>query len=170
MLQEALETARRRRRRRRILAVVLVLLALVLAAAAAFLLLRPAPGPVVDPAAVDYSIPGYDNPDGSERGRIRVPTYSAWTMEAGSDTVEVPLINTEGNPCYMRFTVKLSDGGEVLYQSGLVPPGQAIPSIRLNRTLDAGTYPITVEIATFSLDDPSQPLNGAELGTDIVAS
>lgn len=101
MLQEALETARRRRRRRRILAVVLVLLALVLAAAAAFLLLRPAPGPVVDPAAVDYSIPGYDNPDGSERGRIRVPTYSAWTMEAGSDTVEVPLVNTEGNPCYM---------------------------------------------------------------------
>ena len=70
----------------------------------------------------------------------------------------------------MRFTVKLSDGGEVLYQSGLVPPGQAIPSICLNRTLDAGTYPITVEIATFSLDDPSQPLNGAELGTDIVAS
>lgn len=170
MLQEALETARRRRRRRRTLAVVLVLLALVLAAAAAFLLLRPASGPVVDPAAVDYSIPGYDNPDGSERSRIRVPTYSAWTMEAGSDTVEVPLVNTEGNPCYMKFAVKLKDSGEVLYESGLVPPGKAVPEIRLNRPLEAGTYPVAVEISTFSLDDPEQPLNGAQMGTEITAS
>lgn len=91
-------------------------------------------------------------------------------MKAGTDTVEVPLVNTEGNPCYMRFTVKLNDGGEVLYRSDLVPPGQAIPSIHLSRTLDAGTYPVTVEITTFSLDDSSQPLNGAELGTRIVAS
>lgn len=138
-------------------------------AAAVFLAQPEGDGDGIDPSATSYSIPGYDNP-GGERGRIRIPTYSDWDMKAGTDTVEVPLINTEGNPCYMRFTVKLSDGGEVLYQSGLVPPGQAIPSIRLNRTLDAGTYPITVEIATFSLDDPSQPLNGAELGTDIVAS
>ena len=94
---------------------------------------------MVDPAAVDYSIPGYDNPDGSERGRIRVPTYSAWTMEAGSDTVEVPLVNTEGNPCYMKFAVKLKDSGEVLYESELVPPGKAVPEIRLNRPLEAGT-------------------------------
>lgn len=120
---------------------------------------------MVDPAAVDYSIPGYDNPDGSERGRIRVPTYSAWTMEAGSDTVEVPLVNTEGNPCYMKFAVKLKDSGEVLYESGLVPPGKAVPEIRLNRPLEAGTYPVAVEISTFSLDDPEQPLNGAQMGT-----
>ena len=160
MLQEALETARRRRRRRRTHAGVLGLLARVLAAAAAFRLLRAAAGPVV----------GYDNPDGSERGRIRVPTYSAWTMEAGSDTVEVPLVNTEGNPCYMKFAVKLKDSGEVLYESELVPPGKAVPEIRLNRPLEAGTYPVAVEISTFSLDDPTQPLNGAQMGTEITAS
>lgn len=124
----------------------------------------------IDSAAAVYSIPGYENPDGEDRGRIRIPTYSEWDMPAGTDTVDVPLINTEGNPCYMRFTVKLKDGGEVLYQSELVPPGQAIPSMRLNRALDAGTYPVVVTIGTYSLDDPSQPLNGAELGTKIVAS
>lgn len=123
----------------------------------------------IDPAAAEYSIPGYENPSG-EQGRIRIPTYSEWDIQAGADTVEVPLVNTEGNPCYMRFTVKLKDSGEVLYQSGLVPPGQAIPSIHLSRTLGAGTYWVTVSINTFSLDDSSQPLNGAELGTRIVAS
>ena len=171
MLQEALETARRRRRRRRILAVVLVLLALVLAAAAAFLLLRPAPGPVVDPAAVDYSIPGYDNPDGSERGRIRVPTYSAWTMEAGSDTVEVPLVNTEGNPCYMKFAVKLKDSGEVLYESELVPPGKAVPRDSPEPPpWRRGTYPRRGGDIDLQPGRPGAALNGAQMGTEITAS
>lgn len=156
-------------RKKRILIIALVLLVLLAAAAAAFFVLKPGE-PVIDSAAAEYAIPGYDNPDGVERGRIRIPTYSTWDMQAGTSLVEVPLINTEGNPCYMQFTVKLKDGGEVLYQSDLVPPGQAIPNIHLNRTLDAGTYPVTVSIGTFSLDDPSQPLNGAELGTNIVAS
>ena len=80
-----------------------------------------------------------------------------------SDTVEVPLVNTEGNPCYMKFAVKLKDSGEVLYESELVPPGKAVPEIRLNRPLEAGTYPVAVEISTFSLDDPTQPLNGAQM-------
>lgn len=159
------------RRTRRIAIAVLVLLVLIGAAVAAtvFLMQPKNDGVRIDPAAAEYSIPGYENPSG-EQGRIRIPTYSEWDMPAGTDTVDVPLINTEGNPCYMRFTVKLKDGGEVLYQSELVPPGQAIPSMRLNRTLDAGTYPVVVTIGTYSLDDPSQPLNGAELGTKIVAS
>lgn len=159
------------RRTGRIVVAVLVLLVLIGAAVAAtvFLTQPQDDGTRIDPAAADYSIPGYENP-GGEQGRIRIPTYSEWDMPAGTDTVDVPLINTEGNPCYMRFTVKLKDGGEVLYQSELVPPGQAIPSMRLNRALDAGTYPVVVTIGTYSLDDPSQPLNGAELGTKIVAS
>lgn len=158
------------RRKRIVVAIVLVVL-LAAAAAGAVAFLRPGPdGPRIDSSAADYSIPGYENPDGGERGRIRIPTYSQWDMQAGADEIEVPLVNTEGNPCYMQFTVKLKDTGEVLYESDLVPPGKAVPSIRLNRTLDAGTYPVTVSISTFSLDDPSQPLNGAELGTEIVAS
>lgn len=159
------------RRTGRIAVAVLVLLVLIGAAVAAtvFLTQPQDDGTRIDPAAADYSISGYENP-GGEQGRIRIPTYSEWDMPAGTDTVDVPLINTEGNPCYMRFTVKLKDGGEVLYQSELVPPGQAIPSMRLNRALDAGTYPVVVTIGTYSLDDPSQPLNGAELGTKIVAS
>lgn len=160
------------RRTGRIAIAVLVLLVLIGAAVAAtvFLTQPKDDGTRIDPAAADYSIPGYANPDGEDRSRIRIPTYSEWAMQAGTDIVEVPLINTEGNPCYMRFTVKLKDSDEVLYQSELVPPGQAIPSMRLNRALDAGTYPVVVTIGTYSLDDPSQPLNGAELGTRIVAS
>ncbi|WP_233654266.1 hypothetical protein [Eggerthella lenta] len=69
---------------------------------------------MVDPAAVDYSIPGYDNPDGSESGPHTRAHVLGLGMEAGSDTVEVPLVNTEGNPCYMKFAVKLKDSGEVL--------------------------------------------------------
>ena len=161
----------RRRRRRRIAVACAVVLILLAAAGAAMFLLAPRPdaGPRIDPAAADYSIPGYENPDGMEQSRIRIPTYSTWDMEAGTDYVGVPLINAEGNPCYMRFTVKLKDTGEVLYESELVPPGKAIPDMTLKRALDAGTYPVTVSIAAFSLDDPSQALNGAEMGTQIVA-
>lgn len=158
-------------RRKRIVVAIALLALLGAAVAAAIFFLQPRPeAPRIDPSATDYSIPGYENPDGAGQGRIRIPTYSEWDMKAGSDEIEVPLVNTEGNPCYMRFSVKLKDSGEVLYQSDLVPPGKAIPSIRLDRPLEAGTYPVTVSISTFGLDDPSQPLNGAELGTEISAS
>ena len=90
-------------------------------------------------------------------------------MEAGSDTVEVPLVNTEGNPCYMKFAVKLKDSGEVPYESELFFR-QPVPEICLEPPAEAGTYPVAVEISTFSLDDPTQPLNGAQMGTEITAS
>ena len=170
-MKQASNSQQQSSRKKRIVIAALLLLLLIGAATAVMLYLmqaKDARSPI-DPAAAEYSIPGFENPSG-EQGRIRIPTYSDWDMEAGTDRVEVPLVNTEGNPCYMQFTVKLKDDGEVLYRSDLVPPGQAIPSMRLNRTLDAGTYPVTVSVGTFSLDDPSQPLNGAELGTRIVVS
>jgi len=74
------------------------------------------------------------------------------------------LLNPEGNPCYFTFELVLKDSGESLYQSKMVPPGQAITEITLARALPAGEYNATIKITTTSLEDGSA-MNGANVET-----
>ena len=48
---------------------------------------------------------------------------------------------------------------EVLYESGLVKPGTAIMEFDLNRTLEAGSYDVTVLVETTSVEDPEAEMN-----------
>ena len=157
-------------RRRVPVAPALAALALVLAlAVAAWLALGPAPsaGPDLDPGASRYE-GGPARPEGSGAESILMPGYTDWEMRPGADGPKVPLVNAEGNPCYMRFTVKLKADGEVLYQSKLVQPGDAVTDWRFTRSLEEGEYDIVIEIETFSLEDYTQPLNGAAIGTRLI--
>ena len=66
--------------------------------------------------------------------------------------------------------MKLKDSGEVLYESELVPPGKAVPEIRLNRPLEAGTYPVRGGDIDLQPGRSYPALNGAQMGTEITAS
>jgi len=98
---------------------------------------------------------------------IKIPGYPSITLPANQQTVNMALLNPEGNPCYFTFELVLKDSGESLYQSKLVPPGQAITEVTLARELPAGEYAATIKITTTSLEDGSA-MNGANVETVLI--
>ena len=108
-----------------------------------------------------------DKTDDAPAVGIKIPGYPSITLPKDQQTVNVALLNPEGNPCYFTFTLILKDTGETLYQSKLVPPGQAITEITMSRALAAGEYNATIQIATTSLEDGSA-MNGANVETVLI--
>lgn len=123
--------------------------------------------PDVDPNASAWTGQQPENAGGESSG-IQIPGYPSITIEADTQDVAVALLNPEGNPCYFTFELVLADTDEVLYTSGLVPPGQAIYNISLSRPLAAGEYDAVIRISTTSLEDGSA-MNGANVETVLIA-
>ena len=98
---------------------------------------------------------------------IKIPGYPSITLPKDQKTVNVALLNPEGNPCYFTFEIVLKDTGESLYKSKLVPPGKAINEITMSRALSAGEYDATIKITTTSLADGSA-MNGANVETVLI--
>ena len=108
-----------------------------------------------------------DKTDDAPAVGIKIPGYPSITLPKDQQTVHVALLNPEGNPCYFTFTLVLKENGEVLYQSKLVPPGQAITEITMSKALAAGEYAATIQITTTSLVDGSA-MNGANVETILI--
>ncbi len=116
--------------------------------------------PDIDDDAGDYTNPIPDA--GGALGGIKIPGYpTIIPIKAGSAIAPIALVNPEGNPCYFCFEIVIKETGESLYQSKMVPPGQAISGVTLSKTLEKGSYPALIKITTFSVDDGS-PMNTAD--------
>ena len=125
-------------------------------------------GPDIDENAGDWN--GGDLQDKTENKPaegIKIPGYPSITLPKDQQTVNVALLNPEGNPCYFTFELVLKDTGETLYTSKLVPPGKAITEITMSKPLSAGEYNATIKITTTSLDDGSA-MNGANVETVLI--
>ncbi len=122
----------------------------------------------IDPGAQKWD--GLKLPDKTEDAPavgIKIPGYPSITLAADQQTVNAALVNPEGNPCYFTFEIVLKDSGESIFQSKLVPPGQALTEITMSRALSAGEYEATIKITTTSLADGSA-MNGANVETVLV--
>ena len=122
----------------------------------------------IDPGADDWNgekLP--DKTDDAPAAGIKIPGYPSITLPKDQKTVNVALLNPEGNPCYFTFEIVLKDTGESLYKSKLVPPGKAITEITMSKALSAGQYEATIKITTTSLEDGSA-MNGANVETVLI--
>ena len=108
-----------------------------------------------------------DKTDDAPAVGIKIPGYPSITLPKDQKTVNVALLNPEGNPCYFTFEIVLKDTGESLYKSKLVPPGKAINEITMSRALSAGEYDATIKITTTSVADGSA-MNGANVETVLI--
>ena len=122
----------------------------------------------IDPGADDWNgekLP--DKTDDAPAAGIKIPGYPSITLPKDQKTVNVALLNPEGNPCYFTFEIVLKGTGESLYKSKLVPPGKAITQITMARALPAGEYDATIKITTTSVADGSA-MNGANVETVLI--
>lgn len=95
---------------------------------------------------------GTNEEEENEAKGIQVRGFTTWSIPANtSKNLSIPLENPEGNPCYFSFEILLSDSGEVIYSSDMVPPGEKISRINITREFDAGDYPATIKIKTNEL-------------------
>lgn len=95
---------------------------------------------------------GTNEEEENEAKGIQVRGFTTWSIPANtSKNLSIPLENPEGNPCYFSFEILLSDTGEVIYSSDMVPPGEKIARINITREFDAGDYPATIKIKTNEL-------------------
>lgn len=124
--------------------------------------------PNIDPNAGAYEST-VSRPVDMDQSKILIPGYRDWNMKEGTDEVYIALYNPKDNPCYFQFNVILDETGETLFKTGLVPPGNAVTTVKLPRNFKEGIYPITLKIKTFALNDYEQPLNGGEVKVNIVA-
>ena len=108
-----------------------------------------------------------DKTDDAPAAGIKIPGYPSITLPKDQKTVNVALLNPEGNPCYFTFEIVLKETGESLYKSKLVPPGKAITEITMARALSVGQYEATIKISTTSLEDGSA-MNGANVETVLI--
>lgn len=122
----------------------------------------------IDDNLSDYS-PQIELSNNVNANSIAIPGYDEITMQANSDEMYVALWNPKDNPCYFKFVITLEKEDEVLYESKLVPPGKAITSVKLNRKIKEGRYPILIRMETYSLEDGSTPLNSGTSKTVIQA-
>ena len=107
--------------------------------------------------------------EGGVEAGIKIPGYSTITVDAGTKDVAVELSNPEENQVYFQITFLLGEEQEQIYQSKLIKPGDHLYEITLDRALDPGTYDLTIQYDTFSMDDSYTPRNGASVNSILEA-
>lgn len=101
--------------------------------------------------------------EGGVSAGIKIPGYTTIKVSAGTKDVSVDLQNPEENNVYFEISFYLPETDEVIYTSKLIKPGQHLYDIALERELEPGTYDLTIQYATYSMDDTYSPRNGAEV-------
>lgn len=132
------------------LLILLALLLLILISILSFCNKQHPESPIFRPN-IDHNT-GTNEEEENEAKGIQVRGFTTWSIPANtSKNLSIPLENPEGNPCYFSFEILLSDTGEVIYKSNMVPPGEKISRINITREFDAGDYPATIKIKTNEL-------------------
>ena len=174
---------RRRRRRKPVWPkVVLVIIVIALLAAGAWMLFggkdnsetqnvqptvtaTPAPKLEIDPNAGALVTP---TPAPQEPG-VAIPGWGSMTIPAGVTEVQTAMQNPEANEgwYYLTFELRLKDTNEVIFTTGLIPPGQYCNKVTLTRALEPGEYAAIVHVQPYRISDQS-PTNNADMETVLI--
>ncbi len=100
---------------------------------------------------------------------IRLPGITEVHARAGDTRVKQLLLNVEGNAYNLTYTITLDETGEELYESRPIPPGYGVQEFDMERTLDTGTYPITIHVASSALQEDDGESNAAYNAGELTA-
>lgn len=123
-------------------------------------------GPDLEPGTRDFKA-AQKLPDDYGETRIIIPAFQPLYVYAGETGVKTVLWNPEKNQVYFKFQLALKDTQEVIYESRMVSPGQAIYELSLKRSFDPGVYPLIVRVSTYDIEDYEQQMNGGEVETSL---
>lgn len=70
----------------------------------------------------------------------------------GKSEGELMLASSENNQSYFIATIIVQETGEVVYESGAIPAGYYIPTIKLEQDLEKGEYPCTLMVNAYDVE------------------
>lgn len=178
--------SRHRQQRKRMQLLIALLAVVVLAAVAAVLIWQstkpeaaPAASPAptaeleIDPNAGELVTP---TPAPTEPG-VAIPGWGSITLPAGVTEAATTLKNPEANEgwYYLTFEMRLptvdeetgEESYEVLFTTGLIPPGQYCNQVTLTRPLEAGEYNVILHVQPYRMSDKT-PTNNADTETLLI--
>ena len=180
-------SSRHRRRGKRMQMLIALLAVVVLAVVAALVwkyaqpeaTLSPTvePSPTVelqiDPNAGELVTP---TPAPTEPG-VAIPGWGSITLPAGVTEAATTLKNPEANEgwYYLTFEMRLptvdeetgEESYEVLFTTGLIPPGQYCNQVTLTRALEPGEYNVILHVQPYRMSDKT-PTNNADTETVLI--
>ena len=104
--------------------------------------------PIDDPVEIKSGEMTNPNPD-----NIRLPGIERVYANAGDTHVNQLLLNVEGNAYNLLYTITLKETGEELYQSKIIEPGYGVREFNMNRSFEAGEYPIVITVNSSALEE-----------------
>lgn len=147
--------------------IILLLLLLFAGAVIAFLYFQDKGGVVLDPLSGKYHS-DVELPEETDPYYIRIPGLTTIYLAEGSDTAKAVLWNPDSNPCYFVYSIELKDTEEIIYESGMIAPGNAVQEVHFNKTFDVGSYPIIIRVESYDLLEPENTMNGGEVEAKLV--
>ena len=91
------------------------------------------------------------------------------TIPAGVTEVQTSMQNPEANEgwYYLTFQLRLKDTNEVIFTTGLIPPGQYCNKVTHTRALEPGEYAAIIHVQPYRISDQS-PTNNADMETVLI--
>ena len=108
---------------------------------------------------------------------VAIPGWGSITLPAGVTEASTTLKNPEANAdwYYLTFEMRLptvdeetgAESYEVLFTTGLIPPGQYCNKVTLTRALEPGEYNVILHVQPYRISDKT-PTNNADMETLLV--
>ncbi len=108
---------------------------------------------------------------------VAIPGWGSITLPAGVTEASTTLKNPEANAdwYYLTFEMRLPtvdeetgvESYEVLFTTGLIPPGQYCNKVTLTRALEPGEYNVILHVQPYRISDKT-PTNNADMETVLV--
>ena len=127
----------------------------------------------IDPNAGELVTP---TPAPTEPG-VAIPGWGSITLPAGVTEAATTLKNPEANEgwYYLTFEMRLptvdeetgEESYEVIFTTGLIPPGQYCNQVTLTRALEPGEYNVILHVQPYRMSDKT-PTNNADTETVLI--
>jgi len=101
---------------------------------------------------------------------VTIPGWTEIRLPAKSKEAKVALHNPKENAKYydLTFTLKLADTGEVIFATGLIPPGYQCDKVMLTRKLEKGAYEAVLLVQPHQRNENQTATNNAELEMTLI--
>lgn len=118
-------------------------------------------GIIIDKNAKDYTVE-IELPEAYDESKILIPGFSDINVEKNYKEKGMQLFNPEKNDVYFKYELTLKETNEIIYTTNLIPPGKSV-EIFPWKNIQEGSYNLIVNIKTYSIENPEEQLNGANV-------
>lgn len=92
---------------------------------------------------------------------MRIKMNGKPTFADGESNGNLNIENPAENALFMNVDIMLNDTGEVIYESGAIPPNHHVANGKLAKILKKGEYEATAHVTLFDPDNPDSNYNSA---------